>query len=141
MKRPQPPRRTVLSLPKWTPGKAEARTPVGVVGVAQDAGNAGLRRGEDGRGRDGGGKRCGREGLGVALGTTTAPWTVEPSGAGAVIVGLEGGGVGVHLADRRMQFVAQAQVQREIGRDLPVVLGEEGVGVAEAVHGGTCWWS
>ena len=50
--------------------------------------------------------------------------------------GKKGRGIGVGLAERRVQLVAQAQVQRQVGRDLPVVLGEEGVGVAEAVHGG-----
>ena len=42
----------------------------------------------------------------------------------------------LRLAERRVQFVAQAQVERQVGRHLPVVLREEGPGVAEAVHGG-----
>ena len=35
-----------------------------------------------------------------------------------------------------MEFVAQAEVQGEVGGDLPIILAVEGVGVADAIHGG-----
>ena len=41
------------------------------------------------------------------------------------VIGLEDGGVGVDFADGRVQFVAQAQIQSEAGRDLPVVLAKK----------------
>ena len=42
----------------------------------------------------------------------------------------------MRLLDRGVQLVAQAQVQREARRNLPVVLAKECVGITQTVHGG-----
>ena len=40
------------------------------------------------------------------------------------------------LVERRVQFIAQAEIQREAGVTFQSSWRKEGVGVAEAVHGG-----
>ncbi len=42
----------------------------------------------------------------------------------------------MRLAQGRMQLVTHAKVEGEIGRDLPIILREDGVRVATAIHGG-----
>jgi hypothetical protein len=53
--------------------------------------------------------------------TTTAPWTLTPFD-GRLVIGQQVGGVVQVVAEHRMVFPAQAVVDRQPRRDLPVVL-------------------
>ena len=118
-----------------TPGEAEARSQIRAIGEAKRLGNARLRRGEDGRGRDTAPEILRRIAARLRVGDHYGAVDRRRAvAAGARPIGQERGRIRVRLVDGRVQLVAQAQVERQVLRQLPVVLRKHRPGITQAIH-------